>query len=66
VGIPRTGWTKLSTEIHYKSYEYEDGGEWFDTEENGLIQRRMEASVEEGQGPESAIAPYIDGRTGQF
>jgi len=25
----------LFTEILYKSYEYEDGGDWLDTEENG-------------------------------
>ena len=33
---------------------------------NGLPQRRMDASVEEDQSPDSAVAPYMDGRTGQF
>ena len=32
-------------------------------EETGFIQRRMEVPLEEGQGSESAVAPYVDGRT---
>ena len=45
----------LSRRMHYRFWEYEDGGDELGIERNG-------APLEGGQGPEWAVALYVDGR----
>jgi len=41
--------------MHYRFWEYEDGGDDLEIEKNG-------SPLEGGQGPEGAVALYVDGR----